>query len=466
MAEPSDNPYAPPSAEFGSIVAEPLQSWSVEGDYLMVRPDAQLPPVALQGQGTWLTPGARRFAVLAGGKGWAVAFIPTLLLGAWVVYSHNALDGRYLWYGFIAIFFVSRFLLGRAGSASTVQATLKGFFPVEILRARARRQRWVKYLIFSGLAVMCLGIGILTTDSGMSLVGLGRGFGDVHVTWMFWTMGTSLLLTISALFVNAFTPQLRATGYRDGWIYLRGVPRETLAILAAKARQGPPPLRKRRVARFYQYRLPLSFLLHRNWLNPWLLFWLTFFKLTRSKNLIRLRFVDREQQPLREADPELQRRWEEGSRGTPLAAWSEVNRDCQDSPQGDMRILGLTHGDPDGRIYCTLIAVRLSVLNAFAESYQSSFQSWTEDGRLITTTSPPRAFATPPHIDSHMVSGSLETIYRAHLARIAGLPVVRIRDKDQYDQLNGRDVELLNEFYEAAGYQSAPEEIDWRDVAG
>ena len=464
MADFPDNPYAPPSAEIGSVAVDTTQSWSVEGDYLMVRPDTQLPPLPLQGEGTWLTPGVRRFAVLSGGRGLAFAIIPGLLAGGWVFASKYFFHGRYFWAGLVVIVILIQ-LLGRgSASGSTASASVKGFFPLESLRAGLRRKLWFKRMLCFGLLLM--GIGCLLTTSARSYVGLGGRYD--YTGYLGWAGGFMLFGVIfmlgSLVSRTTVASELRATGHRNGWLYLRGVPRETLAILAAKSREEPPPLRKRKVVRFYQYRLPLSLLLHRNWLNPWLVFWLTYFKFTRSKNLVRLRFVDREQTVLREADPELLRRWEEGSRGTPLADWQALGQDCQDSPQGDMRILTLMHGDPDGRIFCYSIAVRVSVMNVFTETYQTSFQSWTEDGRLISTTSPPKAFATPPHMEVRTVSGNLETIYRAHLARVSSLALMTLRDKDQFAQVNAREVDLVHEFYEAAGYQSAPEEIDWRDV--
>lgn len=464
MPDSPHNPYAPPTAEPAPAAAESAQGWSVEGDYLMFRPGTQLPPVALQGRGDLLTPGMRRFAVMAGAKGKALALIPAFLLIGWLGYSRTALHGSYVYVGLLVIILISQLFVGRGKNPATVEAPLRGFFPVETLRANVRRNRWTRYLILGSFTLMGVGISLIVTDTGRRLLGLSRHFGSDDVYMGIWIMCLSMALSLGAGVWRALVPGLRPTSYRNGWVYLRGVSRESLAILAAKSRLEPPPLRKRRVVKFYQYRLPLSTLLQRQWRNPWLLLWLTIFKLTRSKNLVRLRFADRESTPLPAPDPDLLRRWEQGSRGTSMAAWDQIGHECQDSPQGDMRILSLTYGDPERRVFCTLIVVRVSVLNSFTETYQSSFQSWTENGRMFSTSSPPRPFASPPHIDAHTVSGSLDTIYRTHLARTSGLPLMTLADKDQFAQVNARDVELLNEFYEAAGYQSAPEEIDWQDV--
>ncbi len=463
-ATENPNPYAPPTAEPPPVATESAQGWSVEGDYLMFRPGTQLPPVALQGKGTWLTPGVRRFAVMKGGAG--VGILISCLVAVGAISARRMMPERYYWVVIVGLIFIPRlFGFGKGQARSgTIQASVRGFFPIETLRANVRRNRWMHYLVLSGFATMGVGAALILSDAGRRFLGLSRRLRSDDVTVFLWIMGLSMLLSLSSLLWRALVPGLRGTSYRNGWVYLRGIPRESLAILAAKARQELPPLRKRRVVKFYQYRLPLSFLLRSSWLKPWIVLRVTILKLTRSKNLIRLRFVDREPTPMPEADPELQRRWEQGSSGTAMAAWDLMGHECQDSPQGDMRILSLSHGDPDRRVFCTLIVVRVSVLHIFTETYQSSFQSWTEDGRLFLTISPPRPFASPPHIDALTVSGSLQKIYRAHLDRVSHLPLMTLRDKGQFDQVSARDVELLNEFCEAVGYISTPEEIDWQDV--
>ena len=336
------------------------------------------------------------------------------------------------------------------------------FFRVEHRRATARRDRWVKRLTLTGLAILGGSCGYLI--AGRYLFSSGaRIWQDETLQWLLPMVGLALLILIVAAVWKSLKPDLRCTAYRNGWLYLRGVPYASLAALAAKASEPRPPLRKRTVVKFYQHRLPWSMLLGPHWLNPWLVFWLAIFKLGKSPRLERLRFAETRDEGVREIDPELMERWREESAGTEMESWSLMTREYRDSPQGDLRVCSLSFASPDWMSFASLVVTRLSVMQAYAESHQSMIQSWTGDGRFIVTATPPAFFAIPSHVDCVEMKGSLAKLQQAHARRTSDLPLMQVHGEKHLRELFKRELETLNAVYEAQGFQSAPEEIELRD---
>ena len=467
MQDETLNPYAPP-ADHSVAADDPGLSWCVQGSYLLVRPGAMLPPVPLEGDevGGVLTPGVRRFQVITGGgKGMAVAFIPSILGLGWFVYCRmNGLD-YYAWLGVIVIIVIARLFTGRIGGA--VQVTVGGFFPVETLRRKKRLLRWIRLMVVGGVAVVsgALATALSEVSRYLSLGGRGSQLDDLF-TWFTPTVILGLLLITGAAIWGRFRQGLRSSAFRDGWLYLRGVPAMSLSKLEARSREPQPPLRMRKVTKFYQYRLPFHALLRGVWRHPWLAFWLVIFKLMRSERLVRLQFhwSERTILPIAGADPELLKRWEKESAGTPLAEWQAIYAERRDSPQGDLRIEFLTYASPDWQHIACLAVTRTSAGAIFSEIRQSIFQSWAQDGRFFFTSSPPIAFLLPDYFDSREVRGPLEAVYQTHLARTAGADLLTIGGKEHLFQLYEQQAEDIAALYEDRGLQSPPEEMELRDV--
>ncbi|WP_035608201.1 hypothetical protein [Haloferula sp. BvORR071] len=466
-ADDNPNPYSPPAPAADLPEAEPGRMWSVEGGYLMLRPGAMLPPVALEGEGEILTPGMRRFAVFSGGKGILMFALPMLATIGWMLYSKIRLHGDYLWAGLLVIFLLLRLVRSQGGGL--VNAMVWGFFPVAHLQAKARRERWVKRLTLLGLALLFGAWGILVVRrqylAGLHYSARGNQRFQINDTleWLLPTVGLALLILIAAAVWKSLKPGLRCTAYRNGWLYLRGVPDASLTLLAAKAGDERPPLRKRMVVKFYQHRLPWSVLLGPHWLNPWLLFWLAVFKLGKSPRLERLRFPENDYEGVPEADPELLARWHQETAGTGMASWTLASWQYRDSPQGDLRVCSLSFASPDWTSFASLIVTRLSVMQVYAESRLGMLQSWTEDGQFIVTANPPAFFAIPSHMDCVEMKGSLVKLLEAHARRTAGMTLTRVSGEKHLRELFKRELETVNAVYEAKGFQSAPEEMELRD---
>lgn len=466
MADETLNPYAPPTDQ--SVPEnDPAQGWSVQGEYLLVRLGTILPPVSLEGEddGGVLVPGVRRFQVISGGgKGVAMAFIPSLLGLAWFIYCQmNDLD-RYAWLGVVAIVLMARLFTGRAGG--TVQITVVGFFAVEALRRRKRLRFWIRLMSVSGLALFFGACGALIY--GVQALSSGERGSVLNelLAWVLPAAISAVVLSVGALLWSSRIQSLKCTAFREGCIYLRGVPGSSLLKLQARSREPLPALRMRKVSKFYQYRLPFRILLWNLWGHPWLALWLAIFKLTRSKRLVRLQFhwSERTMLALSEADAGLVQRWKEESAGTVLEGWRAVTAERRDSPQGDLRVELLTYASPDWRHFACLAVTRVSAGTIFSEIHQTILQSWGADGRFFYTSSPPLTFLLPDYFDAREVRGAPGVVAEVHLARIEGEELLTVEGKEHLYQLYEAQAEDIAALYEDRGLQSPPEEMELRDI--
>ncbi len=467
MADETLNPYAPPT-DRSVAEEEPAQGWSVQGEYLLVRPGTVLPPVSLEGEDTGglLVPGVRRFQVISGGgKGVAVAFIPSMLGLAWFIYSKMNGLGHQGWLGVVVIVLLARLFTGRAGGV--VHITVVGFFSVEELRQKKRRRSWIRLMSVLGLVLLLGTCGALVMGMPAYLSSRGRfSSADELLAWVLPPTIAGVVLIFGAMLWNSMMRGLKCKAFRGGWIYLRGVPASSLLQLQARSREPLPPMRMRKVSKFYQYRLPFRSLLWNLWGHPWLALWLVIFKLTRSKRLVRLQFHwnERAMLPLSEADAGLVERWKEESPGTVLEGWRAVTAERRDSPLGDLRMELLTYASPDWRHFACLVVTRVSAGAIFSEIHQSILQSWGKDGRFFCTSSPPMTFLLPSHFDSREVRGSPGAVAEAHLARIEGEELLTVEGREHLNQLHEAQAEEIAALYEEQGLQSPPEEMELRDI--
>ena len=464
MPEEALNPYAPPLDEATAV--EPSHLWSVQGDYLLVRPGTQLPPVDLEGDGAEpLTPVARRFSAIAGGgKGVLIAFLPSAVIIFLVVFAKVAFPGVGLWVAVIVVLLLSR-LLGKSAKVS-VTAMVWGYSSVKTLRTQARRNRWCRRLTALGLWLLVLSFGVVI--GGTRHISPTRHdsfpFDDVLEIFVP-TLLLSLVCLMTSAFWKALVPGLRCTAYRDGWLYLRGVPTRSLALLAGRAHEAPPVPRLRKVYKFYQYRLPLWLLIRNRWWNPWVVLFVSVLKARRSPKLERLHFhwSESSRRPAEEADPELVERWSEESEGTELASWTPLFAARNDSPQADMRMESLVHASPDRRHFSIMIVTRVVGPGYFLEVHQATLRSWTEDGRCFITSSPPTVAVGPENFDAEEVKGDLGKVSEAHFARLGNASVLAMPDEEALQRQLGLDAESQAAAYEAHGLQGSVEEMELRD---
>lgn len=467
MPDGALNPYAPP-VDSGVAADPPAEGWMVQGGYLLVRPGTALPPVALNGDGRdeLLTPGLRRFQVIkGGGKGLLIACLPSILGMSWFVYCKVSGFDRYAWIGLLAIIVIARLSAGKAGGTTSV--TLSGFFSVEELRRAKRKDRWTRLMMLAGLASLFTALGLLISGTEIEVPALGKVGGvDGVFSGFLLSVLIGLGLVVGAARWSQSLQGLRSQTFRDGWLYLTGIPPHALHKLAAKSIEPLPPLRMRKVSKFYQHRLPLSVLLRGQAAHPWLALWLTIFKLTSSQRLVRLQFdwSERTLLPLAEADRDLIERWRKESVGTPMEEWQLVVAERRDSPANDLRIEFVTYASPDWTHFVSLVATRISAGHIYTEIHQGILQSWNADGRYHFTSNPPMAFLLPDYFDSLEVKGSLESIYQAHLYRTRGQAPLPVSGKEHLTALYEAQAKDIAALYESRGLQSATEEMELRDL--
>jgi hypothetical protein len=467
MPDEALNPYAPP-LESEVAADPPAGGWMVQGGYLLVRPGTALPPIALNGDGRdeHLTPGLRRFQVIkGGGKGLLVACLPSILGMAWFVYCKlNGFD-HYAWIGLLAIILIARLSAGRAGGATSV--TISGFFSVEELRRAKRKGRWTGPMMLVGLAFLFAAVGLLISGAEIEVPALGRigGRDRVFSGFLLFVL-IGLGLVVGAARWSQSLQGLRSQAFRDGWLYLTGVPPHALHKLSAKSIEPLPPPRMRKVSKFYQHRLPLSVLLRGQATHPWIALWLTIFKLSSSPRLVRLQFdwSERLPLPLEEADSDLTERWRKESAGTLMENWQLVMAERRDSPTNDLRMEFVTYASPDWTHFVSLVATRISAGHIYTEIYQGILQSWNADGRYHFTSNPPMAFLLPAYFDSVEVKGTLEAIYQAHLARTQTQELLPVSGTEHLTSLYEAQAKDIAALYESRGLQSPSEEMELRDL--
>ncbi|QJE97138.1 hypothetical protein [Luteolibacter luteus] len=462
MAGDSHNPYQAPVEE-AAEKTEASNSWSVSGDYLLVRPGTLLPPVTLEGRGSLLTPAFYRFNVLAGGhKAMTASLLPALLIVGWIQGTSGIVDEGIRWTvgivsAAVAMAIVSRF-------AKTINTMIWGFVPVETLRKRSRRRALSKRLLTSGL--LLLGATFLAVMVTVPHHVGRRGLDiDAVFTWLLPALAISFALMIASVACGGFKLGLNCTLYRDGWLYLKGVPMESLAEFAAKSMAPIPGKRMRKVYTYY---------LNRKSLNPalpgkkWHLGKALRSTLSNLKPLApvaRLGFhiSERVTLPLAEADPDLLARWKRESSSTRLGEWPLILATRIDSPQGEMRTEWVFYVSPDWRHFAGLNVTRVSAGHVFHESHGVHFRAWGEDGRSFFTSSAAAGSVVPDDHDWLEASGSLPEIAEAHFARLRSTPLLVLGSVEELGKRMEEDVEAFSRLAEGRGEQGAVQEMEFQD---
>ena len=458
MAGDSHNPYQAPVEE-AAEKAESAYSWCVSGDYLLVRPGALLPPVALEGTGKRLTPALYRFNTFAGGyKAVAGLLIPILLVVGWINGTAGLFDDGIRRTGTIVLAAIAMAILSR--TAKTINAMVWGFAPVETLRKKSRRRSLSKRLLTSGL--LLLGVTFVAVVVSVPHY-LGRRGLDIDgvLAWLLPALALCLGLMIASVACGGFKSGVSCTRLRDGWLYLKGVPPESLIKFGAKSMEPPPGKRTRKVYTQYLHQLPASRLTGKKW-TPWTSLRFAILASKRSPLMERMHFhiSERITLPLSEADPDLLAKWMRETSGTPLSEWSLALANRIDSPQGDLRTEWIFHASPDWRHFAALSVRRFAAGTFFNENEQMYFFSWGEDGRSFFTCPTPPALPEPEHHDSSQAGGNLEEIEKAHRSRLRSIPLAPAADAHELGSRMEADVEASALLAETRGEQSVLKEME------
>jgi len=413
MAEDAVNPYAPPSVEV-SVPPEKEQLWSVVGGYLAVRDGAHLPPIDLEGDGSDgpLTPVTRQCA-----------------------------------------------LSFKRASGLPAVVKFRGYVSVASFNARWKRTKWGPLVTFVGAFLMV--IGYVGVEAGSEI-----GYDDTRVgeaaSFMLASAGVGVvgLLLIIGLAVWHQLRGVRCFAMRDGWFYLRGISARSLARFSMRVGEAPI-MRKRKVYRFYSYRLPLTFLIRRHWYNPLYVVVVAMMKARRAPALESLHLHPSEDswRPPAQGDAELFEQWRRETKGTEMERWEAVGAKTIHLPSGAMQIELMSYLSADRKCAATILINRISIGRYSAVIRQSVLRSWTDE-QCIQTTTPPCIAVHSPWIDRLKVRGKLPHLLDRHLAFVAGRTVIAVQNDEQLFKLLAKESEEELAAFEAAGLQGPVEVME------
>jgi hypothetical protein len=245
---------------------------------------------------------------------------------------------------------------------------------------------------------------------------------------------------------------------RDGWFQLGGVSPEALHELAARQsgemeRWLQRPTRVRRVFTAYLYRSPLLALAGKQAWNPIVLLILIIYKVTKSKRLIRECFASDESVEIKSAewDPWLRAQWDSLQKNEAFQGWRLLTSRKLDSPQGDLLTQWITLVSPEGEHSLVMALVRLSNARTTQQVVETSFRTWSVDGRLFLTSNSILQRPLPAHYEVIKRVGPPHDVLAAHLRRVDGLEAVHAEFPAGWETRMTEEVEARHERLEAAG---------------
>jgi len=463
MAEEAFNPYTPP-AELAPPPPEPTGTWAVQGEHLLVRSGARLPEVDLEGQGgvEELVPALRSFiATQPGSRGMIAAWVPITVMFAWMAFSRLVLDKGGLLVG-AGLSALTSWLLGRKGTTGgIVPCSITGYCSLTLLRKRAKRGKWLGFFSALGWAMLLSFLAGMTLWDDWFVISAS----SLSFELVFGSIILAAILILVPLVVKTYDRTLRCTGYQDGWFHLRGVSFSSLARFSTLSNLPSPEPRMRTVYKVFQHRLPLANLTGKHRWNPRVLLILSILKAKRSPKLERLFFHRSEitRNPASAASPSLLERWQRESTDSSLATWTALYSERHDSPQGDMRTNVLILASPDRKHFADVVQFFVSNNQFFEEKFVLVLRSRTEDGRCFyTSTQPVLPFMPENSLREHR-EGSVEEVYRAHLARLGSIPLRAIHDDGELRSVIDAETDAEYELFESLGIQTPAYEMELAD---
>lgn len=462
----SDNPYAPPAA--GSDGLEDMPGcWSVQGNYLVVRENAVLPPVDLDGRGAGgpLTPVVLRLPVPMGGKGIAAMVIPAAMILGYLAMGRVFRFGSWS----LPVFIVASTLGSMAFShffqrGTRVQnalAFLWGQASVEALRAKTRRARWRGYLAWASTFLLFAFLSIAIAGRSRMAEGLFSSSMEVLDA----AVGVACL-ALAGYFGVAVWAALdsgwRCTKARDGWLWIKGIGPAALAELARRSAAEPPRVVLRKVFRFRLQRLTLSEWRATNGFRPgaW---WQTLLMLSRKtegQEHLAFHWSERKWLEPAEGDPELVEAWLRDTAGTPLADWRMTHAERIDSPTRCVRSEEIVFLSPDGRHAAMSMVARVATGKGLLEDRrETAFRSWTEDGRILASGNQRVSGPLPEEMEFEVRTGPPWEMAQRHLERVAGETLVSI-DAAGLRAKEEEEMQRRHEVLEDAGIYGPVEEME------
>jgi hypothetical protein len=448
MPGDADNPYAPPVAD----TAEPEEiagTWSVQGDFLVVREGAVLPPVDLDGRGAGgpLTPLLLRMGVPVGGKVVLLMLVPAVLMLGYLAFERGVRE-RSGFPGILVVLLLSHFL-SRGVKIRGTPAFVWGQVSVPALRAMTGRT------LGRGRVTSALTLFLLIL-AAMVFADIGRDPGGVAIAMAFTLVGY-----LAVLFWAAMDSGWRCTRARDGWLWIKGVGPFALGELARRAGDPLPPPVRRKVFKLRLNRLPWSHWRRINGGRPGA--WWQTLMLRVGRPEVREQLVyhwsERQWLPPEQGDPELIDAWSRETVGTPLAEWRLVHAERIDSPTRCIRVEEIVFLSPDGRHAAMSVVYRVAVGRSLRETREVAFRSWTVDGRILATGNMPPAAPLPDGFEMEYRKGSPRELARRHLERAAAASLVAV-DAAGLRQREEEEMRGRHEALEAAGLCGPVEEVE------
>lgn len=460
MPDDSENPYAPPAAE---VVPEGLAGcWSVQGDVLVVRENAVLPLVDLDGRGAGgpLTPLVLKLPVPMGGKGLLVIGIALPLVIAGTHFISRWMDAPRMLVAIAAGMVLFPFFQ-RGLKVRETPAFLWGEASLAALRARSRRARLRGYLAWASTVLLLAFLGFAFAASRELAESLGSGSSGVLGA----ALATACLAIAGFLVVavwGALDTRWRCTKAQDGWLWIKGIGPAGLAELARRAGAEAPPAVRRKVFKFRLQRLTMGEWRETNGfrLSAW---WQTLLMLSRKpeeQEHLSYHWSERKWLEPAEADPELVEAWRQDTAGTPLEAWTMIYAERGDSPTRCIRSEEIVFLSPDGRHAAMSMVARVASGKGLLEDRrETAFRSWTEDGRILATGNRRISGPLPEEMEFEVHPGSTWELARHHLQRVAEerlevIDAAGLRRKEEME------MQRRHEVLEDAGIYGPVEEME------
>lgn len=458
----SDNPYAPPAARSDGHGDMP-GCWSVQGDYLVVRENAVLPPVDLDGRGAGgpLTPVVLRLPVPMGGKGIVVILVSGVVIFAALRFLPGGGSGTYGLVGAVVAGMVLLPLIQRGAKVRETPAFLWGEASVPALRARIQRARWRGFVVVASTILLLGFLGLAFAARSQLAESLGSGSTDA-----FGAAIAVACLALAGYFGVAIWAALdtgwRCTKARDGWLWIKGIGPAALVDLARRSAAEPPPAVLRKVFRFRLQRLTLSEWRATNGFRPgaW---WQTMLMLSRrpeGQEHLAFHWSEREWLEPAEGDPELVDAWLRETAGTPLADWRMTHAERIDSPTRCVRSEEIVFLSPDGRHAAMSMLARVATGKGLLEDRrETAFRSWTEDGRILATGNQRVSGPLPEEMKFEVRTGPPWEMAQWHLDRVAGESLVSV-DAAGLRAREEEEMQRRHEVLEDAGIYGPVEEME------